>query len=203
MEDKILTYINKHSRWSDELAQLRTMLLSTELSECVKWGMPTYVLNKKNIVSFSAFKNHYGMWFFQGVFLKDKAGILRNAQEGKTKAMRQIRIESGDIVDIDLLKQYVEEAIQNQKDGKEVKKEKPKSKSSDHKLSTSLELNEALDKQKATKKSFLNLTVIQQRDYHEYINQAKRQATKLSRLEKILPKIAKGKPINSIWSKDK
>jgi uncharacterized protein YdeI (YjbR/CyaY-like superfamily) len=203
MEDKILAYINKHSQWRDELVQLRTMLLSTELSECVKWGMPTYVLDKKNIVSFSAFKNHYGMWFFQGVFLNDKAGILRNAQEGKTKAMRQVRIESGDKVDIALLKQYVEEAIQNQKDGKEVKKEKPKSKSKDQKLSISPELNEALDKQTAVKKLFLNLTAIQQRDYHAYINQAKRQATKLSRLEKILPKIAEGKPISSIWTKDK
>lgn len=202
MEDKILAYINKHSQWSNELAQLRAMLLSTELSECVKWGMLTYVLDKKNIVSFSAFKNHYGIWFFQGALLEDKSGILKNAQEGKTKAMRQVRIESGDRVDIALLKQYVAEAIQNQKDGKEIKREKTKSNSKNQKLILSPELSNALDKNKSTKKSFLNLTAIQRRDYHEYINQAKREATKLSRLEKILPKIAQGKPISSIWTKD-
>ena len=167
-----------------------------------KWGMLTYVLDKKNIVSFSAFKNHYGIWFFQGALLEDKSGILKNAQEGKTKAMRQVRIESGDRVDIALLKQYVAEAIQNQKDGKEIKREKTKSNSKNQKLILSPELSNALDKNKSTKKSFLNLTAIQRRDYHEYINQAKREATKLSRLEKILPKIAQGKPISSIWTKD-
>lgn len=202
MEDKILTYIKKHSQWSNQLTQLRTMLLSTELSECIKWGMPTYVLDKKNIVSFSAYKNHYGMWFFQGVFLKDEAGILKNAQEGKTKAMRQVRIESGDYLDIVLLKQYVEEAIQNQKEGKEIKKEKPKAKSYSQKLNFSPELNDALEKHRDTKKSFLSLTAIQQKDYNQYISQAKRKATKLSRLEKILPLIARGKPMSAIWTKE-
>jgi uncharacterized protein YdeI (YjbR/CyaY-like superfamily) len=33
-----------------------------------------------------AFKNHFCLWFHQGVFLKDKQTLLINAQENKTNA---------------------------------------------------------------------------------------------------------------------
>jgi len=114
-------YIEKHSIFSEALLLLRELCNSTELVETIKWGTPVYTINNKNVLSLSAFKQHFGIWFFNGVYLKDQHHVLINAQEGKTKAMRQWRFNS--IIEIDkaLVMLYLKEAIENQKSGKILK----------------------------------------------------------------------------------
>src|SRR5690606_39018558 len=114
-------YIEKHSKWEAQLRELRVMLLSTGLEETIKWGAPAYTLNGKNVVGLSAFKNHYGLWFFQGALLKDNTALLVNAQEDKTKAMRQMKFDQDHQLDCEVIRKYVQEAIQNQQEGKEIK----------------------------------------------------------------------------------
>ena len=91
----VADYIKKHPHWKEELTKLRDVFNSTELVEDVKWGAPAYVLNGKIVSGLGAFKNHIGIWFHQGVFLKDQQKQLVNAQDGKTKALRQWRFEIG------------------------------------------------------------------------------------------------------------
>jgi uncharacterized protein YdeI (YjbR/CyaY-like superfamily) len=81
-------YITSGGDWKESLALFRKLFQSTILEETVKWGMPVYTLNNKNVAGFSAFKSWCGIWFYQGVFLKDEEGVLINAQEGTTKALR-------------------------------------------------------------------------------------------------------------------
>ncbi|WP_295179339.1 hypothetical protein [uncultured Christiangramia sp.] len=66
------------------------------------------------------------IWFFHGVFLKKNTALLVNAQEGKTKSLRQIRFGPNDRISKDAIISYIEEAIANQKAGLELKV-KPKS----------------------------------------------------------------------------
>ena len=82
-------YIETHNSWEKELQALRSVLQNTELEECIKWGTPVYTLNGKNVVGMAAFKNHCALWFFNGALLKENTALLYNAQEGKTKALRQ------------------------------------------------------------------------------------------------------------------
>lgn len=89
-------YIAKHSDWGEEIRKLHEMIMSTELCESIKWGAPVYTLNGKNVVGIGAFKNHCALWFFNGALLKENTSMLVNAQEGKTKALRQIRFEKGE-----------------------------------------------------------------------------------------------------------
>ncbi len=63
-------YIEVNSHYTKELTILRHIINSTELNESVKWRMPTYSLNGKNILGIGAFKNHFCIWFHQGVFFK-------------------------------------------------------------------------------------------------------------------------------------
>ena len=74
-------YIAAGEKWQESLLLLRELFCSTSLQETVKWGMPVYTLNNKNVAGFSAFKSWCGIWFYQGVFLKDPQGYLINAQE--------------------------------------------------------------------------------------------------------------------------
>jgi uncharacterized protein YdeI (YjbR/CyaY-like superfamily) len=185
MNKKVTAYIEKKAAWSDGLNQLRTILATLPLEETVKWGAPFYTSGGKNIVGMSAFKSYFGLWFIQGALLKDEQKVLINAQEGKTSAMRQWRFGSAEEIDADLIKAYVLEAIDNQQQGKEIKpKKKP--------LVIPELLQQALDVDAELKEKFESLTLGKKRDYADHISDAKREATKLSRLEKIVPMILQG-----------
>ena len=56
--EKVTAYIEKHTQWTSELDQLRSIFENTELNEEVKWGTPSYTLNKKLVAGIAAFNNH-------------------------------------------------------------------------------------------------------------------------------------------------
>ncbi|WP_462250064.1 YdeI/OmpD-associated family protein [Ekhidna sp.] len=175
-------YLSWYPEYNDLLRKLRSVLNKTELIEKMKWGIPTYCLKNKNVIGIGAFKTYAGIWFFNGVFLKDEHQVLINAQEGKTKGMRQWRFESTEEVDEKLLLAYINEAIQNQKEGKEIKSEKKP-------LLIPDELKEALASDSKLSETFDGLSLSCKREYAEYIMEAKRAVTKTKRLEKIIPMI--------------
>src|SRR5690554_4244958 len=110
--------------WEKEIETIRAIIAKTELEETVKWGAPVFTINGKNVVAYAGFKNYFALWFYNGVFLKDEAKVLVNAQENKTKALRQWRFEKGDDFDEKLLLRYIKEAIENEKQGKVWKPQK-------------------------------------------------------------------------------
>ena len=180
-------YIETNKHFSDALTILRNIINSTGLNETIKWNAPVYDLSGKNVVGLGAFKNHFGIWFFNGVFLKDEHNLLVNAQEGKTKALRQMRFESINDINKKAVLTYVKEAIDNPKAGKEIKPNRSKKETVIPK-----ELKAVLNKNATLRKSFNALTPSKQREYCEHITTAKREATKLSRLGKITPMILQG-----------
>jgi len=188
--EKVTTYIEKHEKWSDQLSKLRSIFQKTELIEEVKWGAPTYTLKGKLVAGLAGFKNHYAIWFHQGVFLKNNENKLVNAQEGVTKALRQWRFEEGDPIESDLILKYIQEAIENSVAGKEVKPQRKKD------VTIPPTLKKAFSDDKKLASAFKNLTPGKQREYADYISEAKREATKESRLQKITPMIIEGKGLH-------
>jgi len=189
ISEKVAASIEKHPKWRDELYKIRAVLQESDLTEAIKWGAPAYLLDKKIVIGFMGFKNHFGIWFHQGVFLKDPANVLTNAQEGKTKAMRMWKLYEGDTIDTTILKAYVEESIANTKAGKEVARTVKK-------VATPPLLKAALAKNSDLKNAFNSLTPGKQKDYNEHIASAKQEKTKLKRLEKIIPMILEGKGLH-------
>ncbi len=186
MNSEVTQYINDKNTWTQELNLLRSVLLELPLKETIKWSAPVYVYKGKNILGIAAFKNYCGMWFFQGSFLKDDEKVLENAQEGKTYAMRQWRFYKLSDINPDLVKKYALEAIKNSEEGKELKptrNTKP--------LIIPPELQSAFDDEKL-KISFEKFTLSKKREFADHITEAKREATKLKRLEKIIPMILNG-----------
>ena len=176
---------------AQQLAALRSILQRTELEEGVKWGIPVYMIKGKNVVGIAAFKAYVGLWFYNGVFLKDEAQKLINAQEEVTKALRQWRFTSLEEIqeNQDLIHAYILEAIENQKAGKVLKPQKAK-------LEIPALLENALQENATLKSSFNALTPYKQKEYAEHISSAKREATQQSRLEKVIPMILEGKGLN-------
>ncbi|WP_353779516.1 YdeI/OmpD-associated family protein [Winogradskyella sp. 3972H.M.0a.05] len=184
-------YIETNETWAEGLTKLRNILLKTELDETVKWSIPTYTINNKNVAGIGAFKGYFGLWFFNGSFLKDEENVLINAQEGKTKGMRQWRFADVSELNDPLILKYVKEAIENQRQGLEIKPDRSKKETVVPEL-----LQTLLNSNAALKSNFESLSPYKQREYCEYIDTAKRDATKQSRLEKITPMIEQGIGLN-------
>jgi len=177
-------YIASFPEWEDKLCLLRSLVLKNPaIKETIKWNIPVFTVNGKNVVGLSAFTSHIGLWFFQGALLKDEAKVLMNAQEGKTQAMRHWKFTSDDTIPEALVKTYVDEAVQHQKDGKTVKITKTNT------FIIPDELNVAFKANSELKTAFKKLSNYHQKEYCEYISSAKRVATKESRLQKIIPLI--------------
>ena len=183
-------YIETAKQWQAELKTLRKIILTTNLEETVKWGMPYYCLSGKNVVGMVSFKSYFGLWFTQGVFLKDEAGVLLNAKEGTTRGLRQWRMNSKNEINPNLIKSYVMEAIEITKAGKAIKPIRNK----DFEVPPELELE--MDNNSALKASFDSLSQFQKREYSDHINSAKRDETKARRLVKIIPMILSGAGLN-------
>lgn len=193
--EKVAYYYSEEHHFSKAIGKLRDLALKTGMEETYKWMFPTYTLDGKNVLSICKFKKHFGIWFFNGVFLKDEKQILENAQEGKTQAMRHWKFYTIDDIDQTGVSAYINEAIENQKNGrvfvptkkKAVKKPLPKI------------LKDTLAKNVSIGKAFIRLSLSKQNEYAEYIETAKQEKTKITRLEKILPMIAEKRGLNDMY----
>lgn len=198
VERKIESYINEHKKFETILTELRRIIKAHPFEETLKWGIPTYVYDKKNLVGIGAFKNHVGLWFFQGVLLKDKEQILHNAQEEKTKAMRQIHFKDISEINESVLHSYLKETIDNQKKGLSIAKNKPVKK-----VVLPDEMVAFFKEIPVTGDAFSKLTIGRQKEYATYISSAKKEQTKKDRLEKIALLINQGKGLHDKYKRDK
>ena len=192
--DSFEQYLELEDAYKEELIWLRGIVHNTELEETIKWNIPTYCINNKNVIGLIRLKDKVNIWFHQGVFLSDKHNLLSNAQEGKTKGMRSIKITKVNEVSEEILKDYITEAIENQKAGKEIKVEKGKV------IETPKLLIDELMKKKMLP-HFKNFSQSKQNEFNEYICSAKREETKNKRIEKIIPMIENGIGLNDKYRK--
>jgi len=196
--EKVERYYAEEHHFSGAIDKLRRLVLKTGLEETFKWMFPTYTLDGKNVIAICKFKNHFGIWFFNGIFLKDELAVLENAQEGKTQAMRHWKFHDISEIKETSILNYVHEAIENQKNGRVLV---PLHKKASKKAVPQL-LQDALEVNKATAAAFEQLSLYNQNEYSEYIASAKQDKTKQSRLTKILPLIQSGKGLNDKYRKN-
>lgn len=185
---------NKTNQWNNELEVLKAIVVKTNLKEVIKWGGPVYTHNGKNVIGIGGFKSYFGIWFFNGVFLKDEKKLLVNAQEGITKSLRQMRFNSIDEIDEKTILNYINEAILIEEKGLVIKPTKKEQ-------ITSPYLNDIFIKNNELQLAFSEFTPYKQKEFIEYIESAKQEKTKLIRLEKIKPMILSNIGLNDKYRK--
>jgi uncharacterized protein YdeI (YjbR/CyaY-like superfamily) len=177
--------------WEEELDLLQSIIAKTDLVETTKWGGIMYTYNNKNVLGVGGFKNFFTLWFINGVFLKDDLKVLVNANEGITKALRQWRFKSKEEVNEKQILAYIKEAIANEEKGLSHKPQKKEV------LISEFFQNE-LKKDKPFAEAFNVFSPFKQKEFLEYIDTAKQEKTKITRMEKIKPMI-----LNNIGLNDK
>ncbi|HZM85491.1 MAG TPA: DUF1801 domain-containing protein [Blastocatellia bacterium] len=191
MNPKVDFYFKKAKNWQKELGRLRKIILGCQLTEELKWGVPCYTFEKRNIVLIHVFKEYCALLFFKGALLKDAEGLLIQ-QTKNVQAARQIRFAGlREIVEKEtILKGYIREAIEVEKAGLKVKFKK----TSEFRIPE--EFQNRLDEMPALETAFDALTPGRQRAYILYFSAPKQSKTRESRVKKCMPHILNGKGLN-------
>ncbi len=191
MNPKIDAFISGAKNWQKEFEQLREIVLDCPLTEDLKWGVPCYSFEGKNIVLMHGFKEYCALLFFKGALLQDPNGILIQ-QTKNVQAARQVRFTGvREIIKMKrILKAYIYEAIEVERAGLQVSYKKIEA------YPVPEEFQSRLDADAALKTAFAALTPGRQRAYLLYFATPKQSKTRLSRIEKYLPQIRKGKGLD-------
>ncbi len=188
---KVDFFFNKAKQWQAEFKKLRKIMLACGLTEELKWGVPCYKKEKRNIVLMHGFKDYCALLFVKGALLQDAEAILIQ-QTANMQAGRQVRFTSvREIVKLEpVLKAYLHEAIEVEQAGLKV----PYKKTAE--FSMPEEFINQLEEVPGLQDAFEALTPGRQRAYLLYFAAPKQAKTRVTRIEKCTPQILKGKGLN-------
>jgi len=188
---KVDFFFNKPEKWQEEYKALRNIVLQCDLTEELKWGVPCYSYNKKNVVLIHGFKEYCAILFVKGALLKDPDGILIQQTEN-VQAARQARFTGVEEIHTlkPILKAYIEEAIENENAGLKVVLKKATEYAIADEFQVRLEDDPELDE------AFYALTPGRQRAYLLFFSAPKQSQTRAARIEKSIPQIMAGKGLN-------
>jgi uncharacterized protein YdeI (YjbR/CyaY-like superfamily) len=187
---EVEAFFAKAKTWREELQALRSILLDCPVTEEFKWRSPCYTFREGNVAILWGLKETCALAFFKGVLLKDAEGILVAPGEN-SRSMRMIKFTSvPQIVGMEtVLKHYIREAVEVEKAGLNVEFGKDD-------LVLPEELTSKLEEDPDLKTAFEALTPGRRRGYVLYFSQPKQSKTRVSRIEKSVPRIFDGKGLH-------
>lgn len=168
--------------------KLRQLLLVNfpELVEDWKWG-PNYYCEGM-VCGFWGFKKHASLVFFNGAAMKDPQKVFIHQET--TKNNRHIRFSDAKEIKDKLILAYVKEAIALNKKG--VKRIRPAA--SDKVVELHPDFKKALSKAKLLA-TFNAMTYYKKKELAQWVAEAKREETRIKRIEKSLMMIETGKSV--------
>ena len=191
MNPKVDAYLGRNERWLGALKELRRIVLETELTEDLKWGVPCYTLKNANVVLLHCFKEYCAILFVKGSLLKDPGRALI-IQTDNVQAARQIRFTKvEEILKLEaLIRAYLAEAVDVEKSGAKVEFKSAKE------YAVPEEFQAELEGDPDFKVAFETLTPGRQKAYLLYFGGAKQAKTRQDRIEKYKAQILAGKGLD-------
>lgn len=179
-------YIGRSTKWPEELAAMRPVLLGAGLTEEIKWGKPCYSHEGRNIAILQEMNDFLALMFFKGALLSDPEGVLEEQGPNSRSARRICFTSTDDVARLtDTVKAYLEEAIGVEDAGLDVGPAPA--------LALAEELQRRLDADPALAAAFAALTPGRQREYNLQISEAKQAKTREARVDRHVPRILQGK----------
>lgn len=174
------------------LAYLRECMheVYPHFGEEIKWKFPCFMYNGSILVSVAAFKTHVAFGFWLSKEMSDRHGVFVEGEKmgmgnfGKTKSI-------SDLPNKGILHEYIREAMSLSDVGKKFSKPSNKKNVPENDVF----LNQ-LNEHPSVKERFEQFTPSQKGEYHEWMNDAKTDATRQKRIAESLAWIAESKPRN-------
>ena len=172
--------------------KLRAIILKAEPSiiEDWKWG-PNYYKNGM-VCGFWYFKKHCSIVFYQGALLKDKKKVL--LQNPGNLHNRHIKFTDVKQIDEKLLIEYITEAVINNEKGLKITEAKDKT------VIIPADFKKLLTKNKLLL-YFEKLAYSHRKEYIMWINDAKKEETRLNRMDKAIGKLISKEGLNDKYMK--
>ena len=194
IDSRIDDYIKKAQPFAQSiLHHLRKVIHETipDVEETIKWGMPSFEY-KGPFCSFASFKKHLSFGFWKAPLMKDADLLKSNQKEGMGHCGR---IESmKDLPPDSVIKKYLKEAKKLNDDDVKVPAAKKKI-YDDPEIHPDFE--KALKKNKPAWNFFRSASPSFKKEYNTWVNEAKRDETRNSRIESAVEWISEGKGRNT------
>ena len=186
MDPKVDAYIARSTKWPEELAAARDLLVGCGLEEQIKWGKPCFSHDGKNIAILQEMKAFLSLMFFKGALLDDPAGVLRSQGENSRSALRIELTSLDDVQELaDTVRDYMQNAIEVEEAGLSV--------GPAPEVELVAELTERLASDADLATAFESLTPGRQREYNLHFSDAKQAKTREARIDKYVDQIKAGK----------
>ena len=170
-----------------------------DVQETIKWSFPNFMYKNSILCGIAAFKAHCVLGFWLASEMNDPHGIL---QEGANRnAMGNLgKITSMDqLPDYRILKEYIEQCMDLIDRGVKVKKPKSKPEA----LSVPEDFIAALNKSAEALAHFNAFSPSHRREYIVWISDAKREETRVKRINTAIEWLAEGKSQNWKYERKK
>ena len=155
--------------------------------ETIKWGMPSFEY-EGILCGIAAFKQHcaFGFWKHALIVKDDAKADEAMGSFGKITSMKDLPSKA-------VLTRYLKKAMRLNEEGVKVPREKPRPKKA---IPMHPDLKRALAANRKASATFEGFSPSHKREYLEWIAEAKREETRLRRVEQAVEWLADGKPRN-------
>lgn len=187
-DPRIDAYIEKQAEFARPiLTYIRDTVHSAgDIEESVKWGMPAFLYKGRPLANMAAFKAHAVMGFWQGQQLRD--GDARNGAMGEFGRITKVE----DLPQRDTLIDLTRKAMKLIDEGV-----KPvRNKTAKEPIAMPDDLREALATSPSAQSSYDGFPPSAQREYLEWVVEAKRPETRAKRVAQAVEWMAEGKRRN-------
>lgn len=166
-----------------------------DVEEKMRWSFPHFD-HKGVMISMASFKSHCAFSFWKQKLMNDPEGLFSEDSEGMG-SLGKIGSRK-DLPSDKVLKAYIKEAVRLNDEGVKLPAAK---KAPKKEAAVPDDLAAALKKNKKAQKAFDDFSPSHRREYIEWIEEAKREATREKRLGQTIEWLAEGKSRN--WKYEK
>lgn len=196
-DKRIDAYINAAAPFAKPiLRHLRKLIHQgcPEVEETIKWSMPFFDYQGP-LINLAAFKEHCGFGFWKAGLMEDTHGYLKPIANKGGESMGNLgRITSlNDLPPDTIILGYIKQAMRL---NEECIKNPPRKSVKRKSMEAPDYLLAAIRKNKKAWATYENFSPSRQRDYVEWITEAKTEATRDKRLTEAIAWMAEGKPRN-------
>jgi uncharacterized protein YdeI (YjbR/CyaY-like superfamily) len=191
-DERVDAYIEKAGDFARPiLKRLRKLVHQgcPDVEETIKWGAPHF-MHQGMLASMAAFNEHCAFGFWKGKLIKSLSGSKSEdaaGQYGRLTSLKDLPPDQAILKQVQEAARLNEQGVKTPVQRKSIKKPAAK---------VPADLKAALKENDAARKAFESFSPSHQREYIEWITEAKTEATRQKRLATTLEWLAEGKSRN-------
>ena len=197
-DPRVDAYIEKAAPFAKPvLMKLRKLIFQAcpEARETIKWSFPNYEVYGSVFCNMAAFKEHCAFGFWKASLLEDPDNILTVTDRHSMGHLNKIT-SLKDLPKDALLKKYIKAAMKLNETGVKTPARKKPTEKEKHALDTPTYFTKALKKNKAAERVFNEFSYSNKKEYIEWLEEAKTDATRDKRMAQAVEWIGEGKSRN-------